>query len=142
MRALLDVSVLIALLDFNHRDHIKAMNWFQSNLNRGWATCPITENGCIRILSQPKYGNPLSISDAVQRLRALISSPYYEFVPDNISLHDNLVVNDQLLQGPKQLTDTYLVALAVKHNMRFATLDTGIRLNAVIGASQSNLVVI
>lgn len=142
MKALLDVNVLIALLDLNHVHHVKAMNWFQNNLNLGWATCPIAENGCIRILSQPRYSNPISISDAVQRLRTLIASPYYEFLEDNISLHDDSVVDDQLLSGHKQLTDTYLIALAVRHNMRFVTLDTRISASAVIGANQSNLVVI
>ncbi|MYE55018.1 MAG: PIN domain-containing protein [Chloroflexi bacterium] len=142
MKALLDVNVLIALLDLNHVHHAKAMKWFQNNLNLGWATCPITENGCIRILSQPKYSNQLSISDAVQRLRTLVASPFYEFVPDGVSLHDSAAVNVSLLSGHRQLTDVYLLALAVNHNMRLATFDGGIPLAPVVGASQSNLVVI
>ena len=142
MRALLDVNVLIALLDLNHVHHAKAMNWFQNNLNLGWATCPITENGCIRILSQPKYSNHLSIGEAVRRLRTLVASPFYEFIPDDISLHDSTVVNVRPLSGHRQLTDVYLLALAVNHNMRLATFDGGVPLAPVVGASQSNLVVI
>ena len=142
MRSLLDVNVLIALLDLNHVHHAKAMNWFQNDLSLGWATCPITENGCIRILSQPKYSNQLSINDAVQRLRTLVALPFYEFVPDDISLHDSAVVNISPHLGHRQLTDVYLLALAVNHNMRLATFDSGIPLAPVVGASPNNLVVI
>ena len=142
MKALLDVNVLIALLDNDHPDNARAMNWFRDNFEQGWATCPITENGCIRILSQPKYSNPIGISDAVQRLRDLITTPYYEFVADDISLHDSAIVDDQLLRGHRQLTDVYLLALAVSHNMRLATLEGEgrIPLAPAVGASQSNLV--
>lgn len=57
MRALLDVNVLIALLDEAHIHHQLAMGWLTNNIEQGWASCPMTQNGCIRILSQPSYPN-------------------------------------------------------------------------------------
>ena len=138
----MDVSVLIALLDEDHIHYAKATDWFQKNLEQGWITCPLTENGYIRIVSGTGYDNPLSIAESVQRLRNLTTIPYYEFVADDISFRDNTVVDVQLLTGHKQLTDVYLLALAAEHDMRFVTLDTRISTSAVIGADQSNLLII
>jgi hypothetical protein len=59
VRALLDVNVLIALLDSDHASHDSAINWFAKHAREGWASCPITQNGCIRIMSNPGYPNPL-----------------------------------------------------------------------------------
>ena len=142
LKSLLDVSVLIALIDDYHNAHARTTAWFQDNVTQGWATCPIAENGCIRILSQPRYENRISIVQAVERVRALVSLPNYEFVADDISLHDAAVLDAQMLSGPAQLTDLYLLALAVKYDMRLATLDARIRLDAVIGTSPSNLAII
>ena len=142
MKSLFDVNMLIALLDANHPDHAKAMLWFRRNARDGWATCPLTENGCIRILSQSSYPNSTNIEDAVTRLRSIKDAPHYEFVPDDISLFDGMTADISLLSGHRQLTDAYLLALAVKHEMRLVTLDTRIILDAVMGASESNLVVI
>ena len=142
MKALLDVNVLIALIDENHPDTVKAERWFQNNIEQGWATCPLTENGCIRILSLPRYPNTLSIQDAVTRLRSVKDRPHYEFIADDISMFHESSVDIHLLSGHRQLTDVYLLALAVEHEMSLVTLDTRIRLETVVGASQSNLVVI
>ena len=136
------MNVLIALIDENHPDTAKAELWIQNNYEQGWATCPLTENGCIRILSQPRYPNPLSIQNAVARLGSVKDIPYYEFIADDVSMFHESVVDIRLLSGHRQLTDTYLLALAVRHDLRFVTLDTRVHLDAVMGASESNLVVI
>ena len=142
MKSLPDVNVLIALLDADHPHHFRAVSWFLSNFVQGWATCPLTENGCVRILSQPSYANTISIMEASSRLRSLTNIAHYEFVADDISLFDGTTADIRLLSGHRQLTDAYLLALAVKNEMRLVTLDTRIRLDAVMGASESNLVVI
>ena len=142
MKSLLDVSVLIALLDEDHIHYAKATTWFQKNLEHGWTTCPLTENGYIRIVSGTGYGNTLSIVESVRRLRNLTTIPYYEFVADDISFRDDTLVDVRLLTGHKQLTDVYLLALAAEHDMRFVTLDTRISTSAVIEADHSNLLII
>ena len=143
MESLLDVNVLIALLDEKHPEHVRVKQWFDDNLERGWVTCPLTENGCVRILSQPRYPNSVSVTQAAERLRAAKTMPYHDFVAADISLFAAAAsVDIRLLSGHRQLTDIYLLALAVKHDMRLVTLDTRIRLDAVVGASPNNLVVI
>ena len=143
MRALFDVNVLIALLDKNHDKHTTVSNWLGSHIQQGWASCPLTQNGCVRILSQPKYPNSLGIADAVERLRSAVSTPYHRFFADDISLLDDAVMDSGSLSGPKQITDTYLIALAVEHSARFVTLDNKqLPLATVKKASEESLVVI
>ena len=142
MRALLDVNVLLALLDEQHVHHHAASDWFDDNVEQGWATCPITQNGCIRILSQPRYSNPRSIAEAIERLRAVTSSEYHEFVADDISLLYEGVVDVSRLSNHRDLTDVYLLSLAVRHGCRFVTMDRGVQIAAVSGASEGHLVVI
>ena len=142
MRALLDVSVLIALLDENHINHLVVSDWLASHIEQGWASCPLTQNGCVRILSGDKYPNRLHIVDAVERLRTAVSTFYHQFIADDISLLNQSVVNGGNLAGPNQITDVYLLALAVSHGTRFVTLDRRVPLSAVREAWEGSLVVI
>ena len=111
-------------------------------MEQGWLSCPITQNGCLRILSQPSYANPVSVVQAFELLQSAVSTEHHQFVPDNISLLDDMLVDTQRLSGHGQLTDVYLLALAVSHNARLVTLDTRIYLTAVHEANESHLVVI
>ena len=131
MRALLDVNVLIALLDENHLDHTTTSDWFVNHIEQGWASCPLTQNGCVRILSQPGYPNPLGIAEAVNRLRTAVSTPYHQFVADDVSLLDDASIDGGSLSGPRQITDVYLLALAVAHGIRLVTLDRYVPLATV-----------
>lgn len=142
MRALLDVNILIALLDENHANHKKVADWFASHIEQGWASCPLTQNGCVRILSGSGYPNQLDIAEAVERLRAAASTTHHQFVADDISLLDNTVVNSGNLSGPGQITDSYLLALAVAHGARLVTLDKSIHLVTVREAREESLVVL
>ena len=142
MRSLLDVNVLIALLDENHAHHVPAASWFSESADEGWASCPITQNGCLRILSQPKYPNALSVGDALSRLRGAVSTKNHRFLADDVSLLDNRVVNAAQVLGHRQLTDIYLLALAVAHEARLVTLDKAVPLVSVRGASSASLLVI
>lgn len=140
MRALFDVNVLIALFDHDHPHHARAKSWLHQNFAFGWATCPITQNGMIRIMSQPSYTNPLSTQATTLRLRAATADAAHLFLSDNISLTDPERVDVSALLASNSTTDIYLLALAVAHNARFVTFDRGVSLRAVIGATPAHLV--
>jgi hypothetical protein len=142
MRALLDVNVLIALLDADHASHGSATRWIAENGRDGWASCPITENGCIRIMSHPAYPNPLPVRAVVERLAAATAHSLHEFWPDDVSILDTSAVDSSRVHGPRQLSDVYLLALAVAHRGRLVTFDRSIPLGAVSGAQKKHLLVI
>ena len=142
MRALLDVNVLLALLDADHVDHARARRWLKSEIGRGWASCAITENGLVRILSQPKYPSPVTPSEAVERLRRAMGTEHHAFWQCDLSLANGEAVRSSRLFGSRQVTDTYLLALALHHGGRLVTFDRAIVLEAVVGARPEHLVVL
>ncbi len=142
MRALLDVNVLIALLDSAHVFHGQAMSWWEREIKHGWASCPITQNGCLRIMCHPKYPGPLPIGEVAERLMEAVKGPEHEFWPDDISLLGSTAFDWSCVLGHRQITDMYLLALAVRHKGRFVTFDKRINIRAVPGADESNLVTI
>ncbi|MBW3602065.1 MAG: PIN domain-containing protein [Actinobacteria bacterium] len=139
MRALLDVNVLLALLDADHVDHRRARAFLSDHIGAGWASCPLTENGFVRIISQPRYTSPVPTAVAVERLAEATRGGPHEFWPDDLSLLDPVVVDRSRLLGPRQLTDAYLLALAVAHGGRLATFDLAVALDAVPGATEAHL---
>lgn len=140
MRALLDVNVLIALLDQDHSLHQRAWGWFGARVADGWASCPLTQNGCVRIMSSPGYRNPLPVAAVVERLREAVADSHHEFWPDEVSILDPGVVDSTRIHGPRQITDLYLLALAVRHGGRLATFDASISIGSVSGAEKRHLV--
>jgi toxin-antitoxin system PIN domain toxin len=142
VRALLDVNVLIALLDSDHASHESAMSWFSKHARQGWASCPITQNGCIRIMSNPGYPNPLPVQAVIEHLAEACRQDIHEFWPDEVSLLDSSVVDSTRIHGPRQLTDIYLLALAAQQKGRLVTFDGGIAIAAVKKASTRNLLVL
>lgn len=142
MRALFDVSMLIASFDAGHVRHRSAMSWWMQNGASGWATCPLSENGFLRIITQRTYQRPVQLPDALLTLRRQIAEGGHEFWPDDLSLLDGAHIDHGRLLGPKQITDVYLLALAVKNGGRLVTLDTGISVAVVKGATYNNLVAI
>ena len=142
MISLYDTSCLIAILDEDHTAHAMVSAWFAANIEHGWASCPLTQNGCVRILSQPNYPGMFSVDEAMAGLRAAVSTEHHQFIPDDISLLNDTLVDTRRLTGHRQLTDVYLLALAVAHDARLVTLDTRISLDAVHGANESHLIVI
>src|ERR1700688_4230728 len=124
---LLDVNVLIALIDPAHQFHASAHTWFKSHRSDGWATCPITENGCLRILSKPGYPFPgLTVTRVRDILAELAAAAVHPFWPDSVSI---LETNrfDFAGVGPKILTDLYLLRLATASDGRLITFDRTIR---------------
>jgi toxin-antitoxin system PIN domain toxin len=139
VRALLDVNVLIALLDSDHTSHGVAMSWFENHARDGWASCPITQNGCVRVMSNPSYPNALPVQALMEHLVDACGEAVHEFWPDEISLLDPDAFDATRIHGPRQLTDIYLLGLAVQHGGRFVTFDAGIPLAAVRRATPRNL---
>ena len=144
MRALLDINVLIAILDQDHASHARAIEWFAANAKAkaGWASCPLTQNGCMRIMSHPSYPNALPIRAIMQRLQEAATSAVHEFWSDDISLLDDSIADFTRIHGHRQLTDIYLLALAVRHKGCLVTFDTAIPLAAIKHAKPQNLLVL
>ncbi len=141
-RALLDINVLLALLDSDHVHHRRARDWISDQIGHGWASCPITENGFVRIISQPRYPSPVPPGRAMELLRRATGTGHHEFWPCEISLLDPHVADAGRIHGPRQVTDAYLLALTVANNGRFVTFDNGVPLSAVRGADEQHLIVL
>lgn len=125
MVSLLDINVLMALVDSNHVHHPAATTFFKQAMREGWATCPIVENGFVRILGHGKYPHgPGSPEEARRLLDAYTAAPGYLFWQDDLSIMDPKALPS--LPSSKELTDAYLLALAVKHGGRLATFDRAI----------------
>ena len=134
MTFLLDVNVLIALIDSTHVGHDAAHAWFEREGRESWATCPTTENGVIRIVGHANYpntpGSPAVVAAVIAQLRTL---PGHEFWPDDISLVDGVSVDASHILTSGQVTDSYLLALAVAHQGSLATFDRRLSAKAVRG---------
>lgn len=138
--ALLDVNVLVALFDPDHVHHEAAHRWFALHRASGWATCPLTENGVVRILSNPSYSGATETLDAVvRRLSQFCASGQHVFWEDGVSLRDERVFKRPLPIAHRQLTDVYLLGLAKSRAGRLASFDRHIPLSAVLHAGAGDL---
>lgn len=141
--ALLNVSVLVALFDPDHVHHEVAHDWFVDRRVNGWATCPLTEGGFIRVLSNPHYGAELTRpAELLERLRQFCASEHHTFWPASVSLRDNTIFTPSFVRGHRQLTDVYLLGLALRMSGCLATFDRTIPLGAVVGATREHLQVV
>ena len=143
MRALLDVNVWVALFDDAHLFSAQA-NAFIAKPGVKIATCPLVENGVIRVLNLPSYGRrgAVGLTAVRERLRQACDELDHEFWPDDVSLRDDRRVDFSRVHGHRQVTDVYLLALAVKHKGCLATFDRAIALSAVVGAQSRHLMVL
>jgi hypothetical protein len=142
MSALLDINFLIALFDAAHVHHRRAHVWLIEHRSEGWATCPLTENGCIRILAQPRYPGGLSLPEATRRLRHARMAKDHVFWSEDVSFCDTKLFDLTRIPSAKLLTDVYLLALAVKRGGQLVTFDRGISIDAVLGATHQHLVML
>jgi toxin-antitoxin system PIN domain toxin len=141
--SLLDVNVLIALFDPDHPHHEIAHDWFADDRAAGWATCAITENGLIRVLSNPSYaGTVRRPVDLLDRLGRFCASGHHVFWDMSVSLRDEGLFVLQSVATSRQLTDVYLLGLATQMRGRLVTFDQTIPLGAVVGATRDHLAVI
>jgi len=135
---LLDVNVLIALVDPAHALHDAAHAWFGQQGHVSWATCPVTENGLLRIVGNPRYPNsPGSPAAALPALASVTGLPGHVFWPDDVSLMDPALLDADRLLGHGQITDSYLLALAVAHGGQLASFDRRLVPDAVRGGRQA-----
>lgn len=141
-RALLDVNVLLALLDSDHVEHQRAQEWLNAEIQTGWASCPITQNGFVHVISQPRYPSPVPPAVAADLLEQACSTAHHEFWPCDMSLLDGRTVSWTRIHGPRQVTDAYLLALATARGGRFVTFDRSVVLTGVPTASARNLTVL
>ena len=133
---LLDVNVLIALSDEEHEFHQRAVAWFSRDPQRAWATCPITENGFVRIIGHRNYpGFSGGTAAARQILEALCLLPGHQFWPDAVSLRDRL--RFEHVPDSRHLTDYYLLGLSAARKGCLATLDLGMDASLVRGGSRA-----
>jgi uncharacterized protein len=134
---LLDVNVLIALVDPAHVQHDTAHEWFAQIGHKRWATCPLTENGLLRIVGHARYpnspGTPAAVAPLMATLRTLAG---HVFWPDDISLLDAAHIDVARLLSAAQVTDSYLLALASAHGGQLASFDRRLVTNAVRSGAQ------
>lgn len=125
---LLDVSVLVPLLWPQHLHHTSAQGWFATVRDGGWATCPLTELGCVRVLAAPSVSQgALTVKGVADQLKEILTESHHAFWPDDLQLSDGRF--DATLphfQSPSQLTDRYLLALAAAHGGVLATFDRSV----------------
>ena len=138
--ALLDINVLVALFDPDHIHHDVAHDWFADQRSAGWATCPLTENGFLRTASrvaQPR--EPIAVAMLAHSLRTFTSSGHHAFWVDDVTLLNERLFNIEWARGHQQITDIYLLGLAVRHKGVLATFDQKIPTDAVKGARPEHL---
>ena len=140
VRCLLDVNVWVALFDDAHVASIRANEFIDSPGVR-IASCPLVENGVVRVLNLPSYGRrgALGLQAVRNQLVAACTALDHEFWPDDVSLRDDSAVDFNRVHGHNQITDLYLLALAVRHSGTLVTFDQNIPLDAVRGATASHL---
>jgi uncharacterized protein len=117
-RALLDVNVLIALLDSDHVDHQRVRGWVGAEIVHGWASCAMTQNGFVRIISQPRYPSPVPPAQAIGRLARAAATEHHEYWPCSVSLLDDELIDYSRLHAHRQVTDAYLLAVATANGGR------------------------
>ena len=123
---LLDVNMLIALAWPSHVHHRLAQEWFGGNSSDGWATCPLTQCAFVRISSNEKIiPEAVAPKTALALLGEITGMKTHVFWPDDICLPGEDVPSD-LLVGHRQVTDAYLLGLAIRHGGRLITLDSGV----------------
>ena len=120
--------------------HQQASRWFGAKAGSGWASCPITQNGCVRVMSHPSYPNPLPVRAIMDRLGDAIATAQHQFWADDVSLLDPRLADRTRIHGPRQVTDLYLLALAVRQGGCFVSFDASIPRTAIKGADRKHLV--
>jgi toxin-antitoxin system PIN domain toxin len=133
---LLDINLLLALMDPMHVHHEPSHEWFAENGQQAWATCPLTENGFIRIAGHPNYPNrPGDTSAIFSILRQLCEAAGHHFWPEDLSILDILTPDSIITHN--QITDIYLLGLAVHNKGKLATLDRRIPAEVLRGGRQA-----
>jgi len=141
---LLDVNVLLARFVHGDAHHARVKEWMVKHEERGWATCPITQMGFVRILSNPSATQEsVAPSDAVKLLNANLQRPEHEFWADDLTFPEALAYFEPWLTGHRQTTDAYLLGLAMHRKGKLVTFDRGmLHLAGESAAARAALIVI
>jgi hypothetical protein len=142
MRSLLDVNFLVALADPGHVFHRAAFAWWRTREGNGWASCPATQAGFVRLLAQPRYPGHVSIGKAFAALDAMVHDQHHRFWVDDLDPSDPRVFDHGFIRGHRQVSDVLLLALAVRHGGRLVTFDRSIPLAAARGATPDHLAIL
>jgi uncharacterized protein len=138
MAALLDVNALIALVDSDHVGHDAMHRWFGLKAAAGWATCPLAENGMVRVLSQPAYPSgqrsPAELIELLGMLKKSFSTTH-RFWPDDVSLTNESLFKRPYITGSKHVTEVYLLGLAARHKGTLVSFDRSLPWQAIRGGS-------
>jgi toxin-antitoxin system PIN domain toxin len=122
--ALLDVNALVALAWDSHIHPVRIREWFAANASQGWATCPITESGFVRVSTNPKVlPSPIGVADAQRVLKSLRAVDGHSFLADDVSIVDDDIPT---IVGHRQVTDAHLLTLAHRKGVRLVTFDAAI----------------
>lgn len=137
---LLDVNALIALVDSEHVHHRVITRWFRQHHSAGWATCPLTENGMVRVLSQTAYPTgrrtPGQVIEILSALKTAFAQSH-KFWSDDLSLTDTTVFDFALIAGSRLVADAYLLGLAFQHTSKLVSFDQNLPWQAIRGASKA-----
>ncbi len=124
---LLDVNLLVALMWPAHDFHDRAQDWFRARSRQGWATCAITQAGFVRIVSNPAFSrDAVSPPEAIALLAASLAGAHHIFWPGSVSYEEATLPFVRMLRGHRQITDAYLLGLAIHNGGRLATFEKGI----------------
>ncbi|HEY5792467.1 MAG TPA: TA system VapC family ribonuclease toxin [Chthoniobacterales bacterium] len=138
MTRLLDINVLMALFDPRHEFHDAAHRWFSATKADGWASCPLTINGFVRILSHPAHPAALgTVEETAAKLAEFSGATPHSFWPDTLSLHGSRGFRLGLIPSSRHLTDIYLLGMAVHRKGIFATFDRRVPVGAVVGGAEA-----
>lgn len=139
---LLDVNALIALFWPSSEFHLPVRSWFRDHASKGWATCPITQSGFVRVLSNPALSpDAPSVAEALDLLRLNLTHSGHEFWPDDVDLISAIARSGARLQGHRQITDAYLLGLAMQRKGQLATLDRSLSALLPRGSGTSDSVI-
>lgn len=141
---LLDVNVLLAWLWPAHEAHKTAHSWMNNHRHEAWATCPATEMGFLRIVTTPSFSpNAPAWDEAIKILRQYTqASPKYSFWQDSLTLAEMDLRLGKRIKGPNQITDAYLLALAISNHGRMVTFDYRMQSLAPKGSAEHDALVI
>jgi len=139
---LLDINVLVALFSADHSHHFVAQRWFRENEKKGWATCPFTQAGFVRLLTNPAVARTaVSPMEAIAVLEENTQTPHHEFWSNDISFMKAVAPLISGLQRYRQITDAYLLGLAIHRKGKLATFDTSIASLLPVGKRKSDWIV-
>lgn len=142
MRALLDVNVLVALAWPNHVHHGQAQGWFAGAAPGGWATCPLTQSGFVRVSSNRAVPHAVTPPAAIELLRRLLDVGDHVLLEDDVSIVDAPEVDGARIASHGLVTDAHVLAIARRHGGRLATFDRGIQRSLSRGDRDPTIVLI